>query len=320
MMLQFSSAFKEKIISYCKWREALGFSDDHKNHLHKFDAYCSEFHPNETTITSMLVTGWITYEIKSGRHCVENKCAAIRSFAKYVGDDSYVLKEKFTCHKRNFRPYLFTDEELERLFAAADIIQKQRDPFFAETAGVIFRLIYTCGLRPQEARKLRCSDIHFQSGEIFISQSKQNKDRVVVAAPDVIEMLNQYKNRRNLYCKSNDIFFIHTDGAPITSEQLTDLFQKCWREANPDVEKDLLPKVRPYDLRHRFASAVLQKWIDEGKNIYAMLPYLRAYMGHEEFRDTLYYVHILPENLLSSSHVNWEQIESVGLEGNVWRT
>lgn len=48
MMLQFSSAFKEKIISYCNWREALGFSDDHKNHLHKFDAYCSEFHPNET--------------------------------------------------------------------------------------------------------------------------------------------------------------------------------------------------------------------------------------------------------------------------------
>ncbi len=49
-----------------------------------------------------------------------------------------------------------------------------------------------------------------------------------------------------------------------------------------------------------------------------MLPYLRAYMGHEEFRDTLYYVHILPENLLSSDRVDWEQIESVGLEDSIW--
>ena len=303
MMQRLSSAFKDRISSYCYWRESLGFSDDHKKHLHKFDAYCSEFHPNEVSITSALVTGWIMYEIKSGRHCVGNKCAAIRSFAKYVGGDSYVLKEKFIRYRRNFGPYIFTDEELARLFAASDAVKKRGDPFFAETAGVIFRLIYTCGLRPQEARKLRCSDVNFQSGEIFIAQSKLNKDRIVVAASDVIEILNHYKNRRSTYCNNNDIFFIHTDGASITSEQLTDLFQKCWKEANPNLEENLLPKVRPYDLRHRFASAVLQKWIDEGKNIYAMLPYLRAYMGHEEFRDTLYYVHILPESLLSYNYL-----------------
>ena len=50
-----------------------------------------------------------------------------------------------------------------------------------------------------------------------------------------------------------------------------------------------------------------------------MLPYLRAYMGHEDFRDTLYYVHILPENLLTSKNVDWNQIESVGLEETIWK-
>lgn len=185
-------------------------------------------------------------------------------------------------------------------FAAADIVIKRGDPFFAETAGIIFRLIYTCGLRPQEARKLRCTDINFQTGEIFISQSKWNKDRIVVAAADVIDMLSQYNNRRYIYANNanGDYFFIHTDGSPITSEQLTDLFSKCWKEANPDIDKSELPKARPYDLRHRFASTVLQRWIDEGANIYAKLPYLRAYMGHEDFRDTLYYVHILRKTCL----------------------
>ncbi len=313
-----SSNFKEKIGEYCTWRKSLGFSDDHKNHLLKFDAYCSEFHPNVSSLAPFLVTGWIKHEIKSNRHCIENKCAAIRSFAKYLGGDAYVLREKFVRYKRNLNPYIFTDEELARLFAAADVVEKRGDPFFAETAGFIFRLIYTCGLRPQEARKLRCTDIDFQTGEIFISKSKQNKDRIIVADSDVMEILSRYQIRRSAFCCGNDAFFIHTNGTSITGEQLTDLFQKCWREANPNIEIKLLPRVRPYDLRHRFASTVLQKWIDEGKNLYAMLPYLRAYMGHEEFRDTLYYVHILPEHLLASNHVNWEQIESVGLEDGIW--
>lgn len=319
MIRLFSSNFKEKMRTYCDWRKSIGYSNDHEKHLLNFDAYCSEFHPHVSSLTSSLVTGWIKYEIISNRRCIENKCSAIRSFARYLGSDAYILKENYIHYKRNFNPYIFTDGELARLFTAADVVEKRRDPFFAETAGYIFRLIYTCGLRPQEARKLKCTDIDFQTGEIFISRSKQNKDRIVVAAPDVTEMLSCYRNRRSIFCRNNDIFFIHTDGAPITSEQLTDLFQKCWQEANPDLDRKLLPRVRPYDLRHRFASAVLQKWINEERNLYAMLPYLRAYMGHEEFRDTLYYVHILPEHLLSSNHVDWEKIESVGLEDSIWK-
>jgi hypothetical protein len=41
-------------------------------------------------------------------------------------------------------------------------------------------------------------------------------------------------------------------------------------------------------------------------------------MGHEDIKDTLYYIHILPENLLSSKGVNWQQIESVSLEEDIW--
>lgn len=314
------SKFKGKIEDYCKWRKALGFSPDHERHLNKFDSYCKEFHPSECKITKVLVTGWIDYEIKSGRHCIENKCAAIRSFARFVGNDSYILREKYVRYKRNFNPYIFTDEELMRLFNAADSVKKRGDPFFAKTAGFIFRLIYVCGLRPQEARKLQLEDINFQTGEIMISESKLNKDRIVVASRDVVMMLDYYKQQRQIYSNGNSTFFIHTNGTPVTSEQLTDLFQKCWKEANPDTPPDILPKVRPYDLRHRFASTVLQKWIDEGKNVYAMLPYLRAYMGHEEFRDTLYYVHILPENLLASLQVDWAKIDSIGIEDDIWKT
>jgi hypothetical protein len=37
----------------------------------------------------------------------------------------------------------------------------------------------------------------------------------------------------------------------------------------------------------------------------AMLPYLRAYMGHGNLSETAYYIHILPENLIKSPSIDW---------------
>jgi hypothetical protein len=42
-----------------------------------------------------------------------------------------------------------------------------------------------------------------------------------------------------------------------------------------------------------------------------MLPYLRAYMGHEEFESTAYYIHLLPENLVRSAGINWEALNAI---------
>ena len=50
----------------------------------------------------------------------------------------------------------------------------------------------------------------------------------------------------------------------------------------------------------------------------AMLPYLRAYMGHEKFSDTAYYIHILPERLMVSPGVQWDNIDCIGMGVDIW--
>ena len=49
-----------------------------------------------------------------------------------------------------------------------------------------------------------------------------------------------------------------------------------------------------------------------------MLPYLRAYMGHEKFSDTAYYIHILPERLMVSPGVQWDNIDRIGMGVDIW--
>jgi hypothetical protein len=42
------------------------------------------------------------------------------------------------------------------------------------------------------------------------------------------------------------------------------------------------------------------RWVEEGKDIEAWLPYLAAYMGHQKYSSTSWYVHLLPERLAAT--------------------
>ena len=88
--------------------------------------------------------------------------------------------------------------------------------------------------------------------------------------------------------------------------------------SNPGVDPDMLPPVGIYDLRHRFASAALGRWLDNGENLFNRLPYLRAYMGHKELSATVYYIHLLPENLVKSAGIDWDSLRQMIPEVELW--
>ena len=43
----------------------------------------------------------------------------------------------------------------------------------------------------------------------------------------------------------------------------------------------------------------------------AMLPFLREYMGHSHLSETAYYIHILPENIIKSSAIDWDKFNDM---------
>ena len=52
---------------------------------------------------------------------------------------------------------------------------------------------------------------------------------------------------------------------------------------------------RPYDFRHHFAYACIERWMRQRKDVAAMLPYLSRYMGHATIESTYYYIHTSPD-------------------------
>lgn len=318
------SNFGKEISEFIEFRQSQGHTMDNAvKYIYRFDQFCAKKRPDAELLTKGLIQEWLNDAVSQGYIDMVGRCSAIRIFAKYlkgIGEEAYILPSSYAKGKRTFVPYVFSRNELASLFEATDNLKAWPcgDRFAPVVAPVIFRLMYTCGLRPSEVRGIKNADVSLQAGEIYIRNNKTRKERVVVVSDDMLRFLREYEVDRNLFFARTEYYFSRADGLQYTSQQLRVLFNSCWEPANLGMEKGKLPPARPYDLRHSYASTVLQKWLNEGKDLYSVLPYLRAYMGHEHFADTAYYIHILPERLLESTGVDWDKLDSTMPEVQIW--
>ena len=308
-MSDFQSVFAPLLDAMLANHTARGYKrKTYLHHLLRFDHYCCEMPCETPELTAELVHGWL--ETESALCNLTGRAMAIRQFGKYlcaVGTDAYILPDKFSPSKHPKPPYIFTDGELSAIFAEIDRLEPHKnEPYLAEILPVLFRLTYTCGLRPNESRELLRENVNLNTGEIFIINTKFRKERIVVMSDDMLAMCRQYDLRRGIFGGGNPYFFPAHSGGALTSAAVYAAFNKAWMSAGGTKIN-----VRVYDLRHRFASACLNRWLDSGENLMVMLPYLRAYMGHKRMDETAYYIHILPENLVKTSAIDWKSFNAM---------
>ena len=130
--------------------------------------------------------------------------------------------------------------------------------------------------------------------------------------------MKKYLSVRDMRFDFNTYAFPKPQGGPYTAAAIMNSLRRAFAKSKPDIDKDLLPAIRVYDLRHRFATKVLHNWLDDGTDLNARLPYLQTYMGHKELNATAYYIHLLPENLVRSSGVDWEKLNGLLPEVELW--
>ena len=323
-MKEFKSCFAKDIEKFLRFRTELGYSNcSFAFYLEKFDCYCCDENHTTRELPQSLIMGWLNKAIDNGERGLKCRGRAMRAFAKYLqseGVSVFIAPIKYFETKSPFVPYILSTAELASFFAATDNIARwlNGDAFSPSVAPVIFRMMYACGLRPTEARLLKRDDVEISSGEVLITKNKTHKERIIVMSDDMTDLCKRYENRRNDFFVRSSYYFPRIDGSAYSNQSLNNLCHRCWQYANSDIPSERLPRLRPYDFRHCFATSVLQKWLDEGQDLLVMLPYLRAYMGHTHIEDTAYYIHILPERLIKSPGVAWDNMDDRIPEVSVW--
>ena len=308
MRYLFKSFLADDIESYLELRQSLGNERaTFARRLHSFDAFCVDQYPDTKILTKEIAESWCTLRNDEKETTLMQRITILRGFAKYlcsIEKPAYVLPYSYSCRRQSFVPYLYGTSELKKFFYGADHLPPHPlSPHREYIAPVLFRILYCCGLRPQEVRWLNRQHVNLNEGTLFIEASKQNKDRVVAMFSELTDLCRKYDIIMQTKLPERKYFFQNPNGSPYTASWIQNQFFRCWRTAGFSFGSNHRPRV--YDWRHNFATNVITKWMKEKRNVSALLPYLSTYMGHASLEYTAYYIHLVPEHLCSSGITDW---------------
>ena len=309
------NTFKDKLYNQLygmiEHRRSLGYKETTTFYtLHSFIDYCCELYPDETELTEDILSSWLTYRKYDSPNTVNSFLECFNRLSAYIrmcGESAYTANDGEYREKRiEFIPTLLDDRQINSLFLTIDTTPTRRkcDPPTEIISPVLFRLMFCAGMRPAEPLHLLKDDVNLKTGDVYIRKSKRNKDRHIIISENMRNLCVQFDSLQD---SQRTHFFEHND-SPLSRKWMTYHFQLLARKSNIGNASE---RLRPYDLRHMFASRAIMKWIDNKQDVMALLPYLSVYMGHENINSTLYYVHLLPERLKASSGIDWDVFNSV---------
>jgi integrase len=301
MKREFNGVFAEHIVEFINKKQAMGYDYREGAYiLSSFEKFCIKYFPEASALNQKIALKWAEKWAVEKSRCQLNRISVIREFARYMnstGIPAYVIPlgfhKKFQANERPV-PHIYTKDELTAIFSAADKYRYQRkSPAMHLVIPVIFRLMYCCGLRPVEARRLHIQDVNLMSGCINIVESKGHKDRIVVMSDDMLQLARKYDVKVEQIYPDREYFFQNRTGKMYSQSWSTDSFMNLLISAGLHKKDGKNP--HEYDLRHTFATHRLYKWLQDGENINACLPYLSEYLGHAKLSSTAYYIHLVPE-------------------------
>jgi integrase/recombinase XerD len=162
-------------------------------------------------------------------------------------------------------PVILSKEEVKALLEAPSNLGHR----------AILAVMYGAGLRISEATHLRVDDIDGQRKVIWVRGGKGHKDRQVMLAEPLREVLVAYWRWKR---PTDWLFPGGKPGCPITPGSVFETCQKAARRAG------IAKRVHPHSLRHAFATHLLE----DGVNLLV----IQALLGHKNLRTTARYLHV----------------------------
>nr|WP_026105036.1 tyrosine recombinase XerC [Halalkalibacterium ligniniphilum] len=259
-------------------RDLEHFYDYMKQHLTSSFAAVSYAHVRQY-LTSL-------FEKKYARNTVARKLSSLRSFYKFLLREQLVTENPFSMThtpKGSTRlPNFLYEAEVEQLFSAFE----GEKPLDLRNKALL-ELLYASGLRVSECCQLSIKDIDFSIGTVFVT-GKGNKERYVPVGSFACDALSMYlkSGRPKLLEKGKqqtDRLFLNYRGGPLSERSVRTILHQCMEKAA------LRNRIRPHDLRHTFATHLLNNGAD--------LRVVQELLGHEHLSTTQVYTHVTKDRL-----------------------
>lgn len=293
---RFTSVFATDLERFLAFKESLGISGESRLwQLKGFDRYCADH--GLQNLDRSTVEGWVVFRLSGRPGSYRTWMSYIRDFGRWTringNEIAYVLSDQWKSKRIRIQPYLFSHEEVCSFFDAAARLES-RSPWKWQ-GFAFFVLMHSCGLRTCEACRLAVNDVNLAERFIDVRWSKGNRSRRLPITDQIVGILAECDRAwERALGKKRTAFFASSTGNPVSGSMAASMFHKIWDQAG--LRRPIGGKQpRPYDFRHHYAYANLERWMAEGTDVNAMLPYLSRYMGHGSLDSTFYYIHTSPD-------------------------
>jgi integrase len=291
----------EALRDYLELRRGLGFKmHDAGLLLPRFVAFMED--RQALYITARLALEWAQQAQTVQPAEWARRLGFVRGFARYrsaTDARTEVPPAELLPHRSTrARPYLYTEQEVQRLLDAALQLPTAwpSTPLRPWVFHCLLGLLSVTGLRISEALDLKLDDIDLEQAILTIGAAKLGRSRLVPIHPSTGEVLADYLQRRQRYFGQNisRYVFVSNRGTRLDCGRVHRAFYALSRQTGLRAH-GASKGPRLHDFRHRFAVQVLARWYQSGDDPARQLPVLSTYLGHIYVAGTYWYLSSCPE-------------------------
>ncbi len=314
----FFGVYQDVLRGYVKYKRALGFNIGWRSiylllELNRFLDSCQN---DGIALTEQMAQAFIHKKENASSKCIHANECVVRQFGLYLRNQGYsniyVYPENHVRVTTNFVPYIFSIEQICKIFDVADHLKPlPQNPHYPIFFQVLFRLLYCTGLRINEALRLKVDNVDFRNNLLIVLNGKENVSRLVPFNDDLRNWLLRYQSEA--LSADNTYFFESPRKGMRVSGSVNNFFQ---RVILPTAGIDRKPDntgPRIHDFRHTFACHALDKMVRSGMDPFCALPYLSTYLGHKGIESTEKYLRLTADHfnsIIDAGHYIYK--ESVG--------
>lgn len=287
--MNFNGIFKEELLNYIEYKEKCNQCIyTNKIRMIEFDKYTISINLQKKLFTKELVINFINSHINISGSTKSLYASCMRQFGIYLSryyDDAYILPYKYFKRNYNFIPYIFSEEEIEKIFNTIKVTYTSF-PKKQEQIYLIFKILFSTGMRISEVLNLKRKNIDYKNNTIYIENTKNKTDRLLPISESLIQELYNFDKKYN---DKYEYFFERN----YHQKYYNDLFYIVFRNI---IFKAKIMRTntgpRVHDIRHTFAVNSFRKAINNNEDINYFLPLLSAYLGHNDIKSTYKYLHL----------------------------
>lgn len=291
----FSSSLRNEMDSFLELRKTIVADRTYKQDrmtLGLLDKYMISQNYRQKYLSEELITLW-QLTLKGKTQTIKEKIITIRNFTKYLNSMGYYsFMPKSPIVKSDYIPYIYTDQEVERIIHYADNLKVEyfnNDNLLTLIAiPVIIRILYGCGTRLGETLSIKRNHINFIDNTILLVDTKFQKERLIPIHESLANILEQYCKTIGIINKENSYLFPgKKENTHLTQKCVQLWFKRILEKSNIDQQRTNHTRgACLHCFRHLFVLKSMQQLEKAGHSVDINDLILPTYLGHDCMIDT----------------------------------